>query len=45
LEGAGIVVGAMTVAIPPRAPVVDTALDRIGSRLDGRNRLVEREQL
>jgi|SRR6516164_11538156 len=31
LEGAGVVVGAMDVAIPPRAPVLDAALDGVGA--------------
>jgi hypothetical protein len=45
LEGAGIVVGATDIAPQPRAPVFDAVLDSIGSRFEGRDRLVESEQL
>ena len=35
----------MDVARPPRAPILEAALDRIGSGLEGRDRLVERDGL
>ncbi len=35
----------MDVAKPPRAPVLDAALDGVGALAQGLDRLVEREQL
>jgi hypothetical protein len=43
LEGAGIVVAATDIAPQPRAPVLDAALDFIGSRLEGRDCLLKRK--
>jgi hypothetical protein len=44
-QDARVVVGAMDVAKPPRAPVLDAALDGVGALAQGLDRLVEREQL
>jgi hypothetical protein len=43
-QDARVVVGAMDVAKPPRAPVLDAALDGV-ALAEGLDRLVEREQL